>query len=72
MSVYTYIRTGIILVSISCGTAIFWGLVAAGLVRWLFGIDETGGLYIGIAVFVVLFVSGFFFLPKALRKAGMI
>jgi hypothetical protein len=70
MSVYTLIRTTVILVCFSAAMGGFYGLVAAGLMRWLFDIDDLTGLYIGLAVFAAFFISGFFFLPNVLRKAG--
>ncbi len=72
-AIYYWTRYCILIIS-SIGVAgIFWGMLGAGLGRWLFGLDEeTALLYIGLPILIAFIPITIIFLPKHLRKAGIL
>jgi hypothetical protein len=57
----------------SMGAGIFWGMLGAGLGRWLWGLDEeTALLWIGLPIFLGFIPFCIFVLPKELRKSGIL
>jgi hypothetical protein len=59
--------------SIAVGSSGVYAFIVAGLCRILLGLDENIALlWIGIPLFVVLTILHIYFLPKQLRKAGLI
>lgn len=69
---YYKIRYWIIIIG-STGAGIFWGMLGAGLGRWLFDLEEeTALLWIALPIFVGFIPFCVFILPKHLRKAGIL
>jgi hypothetical protein len=59
--------------SLAVGSSGFYAFVAAGLCRNIFDLNENMALlWIGVPLFVVLLIVRIYFLPKQLRKAGLI
>lgn len=57
----------------STGAGIVWGMLGAGLGRWLLGLEEeTALLWIALPIFVGFIPFCIFVLPKHLRKAGIL
>lgn len=55
------------------GAGIFWGMLGAGLGRWLLGLgEETALLWIALPIFIAFIPFCIFILPKHLRKAGIL
>lgn len=55
------------------GAGIFWGMIGAGLGRWILGLDEnTAILWIGLPIFIAFIPYCIFVFPKHLRKAGIL
>lgn len=57
----------------STGAGIVWGMLGAGLGRWLLGLEEeTALLWIALPIFVGFIPFCVFVLPKYFRKAGIL
>ena len=71
--IYYWVRYWLVILS-SIGVAgIFWGMLGAGLARWLFSLDEeTALLWIALPIFIAFIPFCIFILPKHLRKAGIL
>jgi hypothetical protein len=69
---YFYLRKWVL---VGCGSAISggWGIIVAIMLKVFFEMDEEVALlYIGLPLFLILFVWGISFMPNALRKAGLL
>jgi hypothetical protein len=72
-AVYYWTRYWIIIISSIGISGIFWGMMGAGLGRWLFGLDEeTALLWIALPIFIVSIPYCVLLLPKDYRKTGIL
>lgn len=67
------VRFCVVIAAFTIFTSLFYGAVAAGLARWAFGFGEESALmWFGLPVFIICIPFCISFLPKTLRKAGML
>ena len=72
-AIYYWIRYWIIIISSIGVSGIFWGMLGAGLGRWIFDLEEeTALLWIALPIFIGVIPYCVFVLPKHLRKCGII
>lgn len=72
-AVYYWVRYWIIIISSIGVGGVFWGMLGAGLGRWLFDLEEeTALLWIALPILVAFIPISIFILPKHLRKAGIL
>ncbi|MBN3765582.1 hypothetical protein [Burkholderia sp. Ac-20365] len=71
--IYATLQTWFVVLIASIFSAGFYTVVAIGISRRLIGLSDHIAVYaIGVPIFVVLFAVFVKFLPKPLRKAGML
>ncbi len=72
-AIYHWVRYWSIVVGLSQVSGIFWGMVGAGLARWLFDLEEeTAMLWVFLPIYIALLPYCIFILPKDLKKAGIL
>lgn len=72
-TVYILVRATIVVGGIGTGAGIMWAMLAAGLSRWLLGLDEDAALLcVALPIFILFIPFTVFVLPTHLRKAGLI
>lgn len=70
---YRILRAGIIVVSLTFGTGVFWSFLFAEAIRYLFHLNENRTLiFAGGPFFVAYCIWCTKHLPTALRKAGYV
>ena len=71
--IYSTVRTTMIMGGALVGAGGFYAFVIAGICRIVFELEEkTALIWIGVPIFVAFTIWWIIYLPKHLRKAGLI
>ena len=70
--IYSTVRTTMIMGGALVGAGGFYAVVVVGICRLIFKLEDNTALWIGGVVFVAFTIWGCIYLPRHLRKAGLI